>query len=283
MNYDYTWALNELGYQEDLTFDEVKKRYRTLSKKYHPDINPEVDPETFKTLSRAFEDIKKKQVKPHQNKKNTNYQNTSLNELYKRKHKIEKEIVSLSTLIEQAHSTVEAKRQELLDDSFQIRILENTYDKTKASIKSIGFMLLIKNILSNKDLEENPLHQTLILLGTCALTFLGIFAMLPSFPIVGTLSLGFLISSCVKEMTNIQKRRDLEDYKQEIKYLRTNLEAKKNNYAFYKQSEDRLIRKQQDRAVELARINEEIDKYTAYEDPKEKQTQKSGSYQYTKK
>ncbi|MGO3732971.1 MAG: molecular chaperone DnaJ [Vagococcus sp.] len=45
-----------LGVSKTATDDEIKKAYRKLSKKYHPDINKEADAEDkFKELSEAFE------------------------------------------------------------------------------------------------------------------------------------------------------------------------------------------------------------------------------------
>ncbi len=61
----YNWALSELLYKPGLTEMELKKKYRELSKEYHPDMNPDVDLEKFKAISRAYDDIKKKKVNPN--------------------------------------------------------------------------------------------------------------------------------------------------------------------------------------------------------------------------
>ena len=45
-----------LGLQKGASDDEIKKAYRKLSKKYHPDINKEPDAEAkFKEISEAYE------------------------------------------------------------------------------------------------------------------------------------------------------------------------------------------------------------------------------------
>lgn len=45
-----------LGLQKGASDDEIKKAYRKLSKKYHPDINKEADAEDkFKEISEAYE------------------------------------------------------------------------------------------------------------------------------------------------------------------------------------------------------------------------------------
>jgi len=45
---------NILGVSRDASSDEIKKAYRTKSKKYHPDVNPDGD-EMFKDIAEAYE------------------------------------------------------------------------------------------------------------------------------------------------------------------------------------------------------------------------------------
>ena len=43
-----------LEIEENATDDDIKKSYRALSKKYHPDVNPEGE-EKFKEIAEAYE------------------------------------------------------------------------------------------------------------------------------------------------------------------------------------------------------------------------------------
>lgn len=60
-----------LGIEEKSTSEEIKKQYRLLSKKYHPDVNPEGG-EKFKEIAEAYEVLSDPQ-------KRTNYDNRKNN------------------------------------------------------------------------------------------------------------------------------------------------------------------------------------------------------------
>lgn len=51
-----------LGVREDATDDEIKKQYRLLSKKYHPDVNPD-GAEKFKEIAEAYDVLSDPQKK----------------------------------------------------------------------------------------------------------------------------------------------------------------------------------------------------------------------------
>jgi hypothetical protein len=48
-------CLKVLGCDNTATLDEIKKKYRKLSKKYHPDLNKSVDPMLFIRLNTSYE------------------------------------------------------------------------------------------------------------------------------------------------------------------------------------------------------------------------------------
>ncbi|GMC17387.1 hypothetical protein N5D_13630 [Enterococcus faecalis] len=57
-----------LGLAKGASDDEIKKAYRKLSKKYHPDINKEADAEEkFKEVSEAYEVLSDPQKKADYN------------------------------------------------------------------------------------------------------------------------------------------------------------------------------------------------------------------------
>merc|ERR1712168_1775851 len=59
-----TKLYDELGVDPSATYDQIKKAYRKLALKYHPDKNPD-EPEKFKNISAAFEilgDEKKRSI-----------------------------------------------------------------------------------------------------------------------------------------------------------------------------------------------------------------------------
>jgi len=51
------WAFSVLGLKEGATKKEIKSRYRELSKRYHPDHNPE-GVHIFKDVTKAYEVLK---------------------------------------------------------------------------------------------------------------------------------------------------------------------------------------------------------------------------------
>ena len=59
-NHSIDRALSVLGISEDATAECAKKRYRTLAKKWHPDINPGADAQTrMREIDQAYAEIMK--------------------------------------------------------------------------------------------------------------------------------------------------------------------------------------------------------------------------------
>ena len=60
-----------LEIEENATDEQIKKSYRTLSKKYHPDVNPE-GADKFKDIAEAYDTIGNadKRAQYDQNKNN---------------------------------------------------------------------------------------------------------------------------------------------------------------------------------------------------------------------
>ena len=60
-----------LGVEENASDDVIKKQYRTLSKQYHPDVNPQ-GAEKFKEIAEAYEVLGDPQKRNEYNAKKNN-------------------------------------------------------------------------------------------------------------------------------------------------------------------------------------------------------------------
>ena len=66
-----------LGIPRNATDDEIKKAYRKLAKKYHPDVNKDPDAEAkFKEVQNAYDMIMSRNANPHSSFSQSTYQNT---------------------------------------------------------------------------------------------------------------------------------------------------------------------------------------------------------------
>ena len=72
-----------LEVEEKASADEIKKSYRALSKKYHPDMNPDGG-EKFKEIAEAYDTLSNPEKKvQYDNSKNNPYQGTSFEDIFK--------------------------------------------------------------------------------------------------------------------------------------------------------------------------------------------------------
>ena len=66
-----------LEVEEQSSEDDIKKSYRTLSKKYHPDVNPDGEAQ-FKDIAEAYDILGNKDKRAqYDNRKNNPYGGTS--------------------------------------------------------------------------------------------------------------------------------------------------------------------------------------------------------------
>jgi molecular chaperone DnaJ len=71
-----------LEVEENSTEDEIKKSYRTLSKKYHPDVNPD-GADKFKEIAEAYEVLGDKNKRTnYDNSKNNPYNGTPFQDIF---------------------------------------------------------------------------------------------------------------------------------------------------------------------------------------------------------
>lgn len=72
-----------LEVEEKASIDDIKKSYRSLSKKYHPDVNPD-GAEKFKEIAEAYEVLGNPDKRgQYDNNKNNPYQGTAFEEMFK--------------------------------------------------------------------------------------------------------------------------------------------------------------------------------------------------------
>jgi curved DNA-binding protein len=71
-----------LEVEEKSTEEEIKKSYRSLSKKYHPDVNPD-GVEKFKEINEAYEVLGDKEKRNnYNNSKNNPYAGTQFQDIF---------------------------------------------------------------------------------------------------------------------------------------------------------------------------------------------------------
>lgn len=71
-----------LEVEENASEEEIKKSYRNLSKKYHPDLNPE-GADKFKDIAEAYEILGDKRKRDeYNNRKNNPFQNTPFQDMF---------------------------------------------------------------------------------------------------------------------------------------------------------------------------------------------------------
>jgi curved DNA-binding protein CbpA len=72
-----------LEVEEKASADDIKKSYRALSKKYHPDVNPDGG-EKFKEIAEAYEVLSNPDKKTqYDTSKNNPYQGTTFEDMFK--------------------------------------------------------------------------------------------------------------------------------------------------------------------------------------------------------
>lgn len=129
--------LKLLGLRDDASEKEIKKKYRTLVKKYHPDINPSADAhDKFLEIDEAYEYLTRKEAPAYES-----YQ----------KEWVDPEVVARQERIRKARERAWKKRQE------ELRRLNHVLSKLQYVIVVIGcvnVMLLVDSWLPNKTVEE---------------------------------------------------------------------------------------------------------------------------------
>ncbi len=73
---EYKDYYQTLGVARDVSKDDLKKAYRKLARKYHPDVSKETDAEAkFKELGEAYEVLKDPEKRAQYDQFGANYKN----------------------------------------------------------------------------------------------------------------------------------------------------------------------------------------------------------------
>lgn len=172
-------AYEVLGINKNSSMDEIKKAYRNLSKKYHPDLfqnNPLADlaTEKLKEINEAYDIIRNK-LSEKENEDKFNYQeNNTRNEeksfiWYDYEYTIDKDLMVYNSIRREAQKLIEPLLNEYekkyqsygslsnfiaQDKSFTISIIDEVLDTLiSASIKN-NYNMLSKTVLKNKFLNQ---------------------------------------------------------------------------------------------------------------------------------
>lgn len=124
-----------LGLRQTATKDEIKKSYRTLAMKYHPDVNSgDVDSEKkFREINEAYETLK-------DDKKRAEYDNKLSQSQFSEKEK---------------SNSKQSNKQTVYDKPFDIRDVSDTFENF------FGFNAKTGDIVNEEKLKKkNPIDTT---------------------------------------------------------------------------------------------------------------------------
>ena len=172
----YYYSLLELS--ENASLEEVKKAYRRLAFKYHPDLNPK-DPQAtqkFQQINTAYVFLKQqlaqtqtqKVQKPSQQKDKTHFKTSQT----KQTHTTHQQTFSQQTTYQQAHfqektarekffSTQEEILKDILSDPFARKVFEDIFAQAEQRNKSVTKKTLTR--LNSWLKSTLDLHQTIYL------------------------------------------------------------------------------------------------------------------------
>lgn len=167
-------AYQILGVNKNSTIDEIKKAYRELSKKYHPDLfqnNPLEDlaTEKLKEINEAYDFIKTKSEEKENYQRNKTSNEEKIFTCFEYEYIIDKDLIIYNSIRKEAQKLIEPLLNKYenkyhsygnlnnfisQDKSFAISIIDEVLDALiNASIKN-NYNILSKSVLKSKFLEQ---------------------------------------------------------------------------------------------------------------------------------
>ena len=147
-----------LEVEENSTEEEIKKSYRSLSKKYHPDVNPD-GVEKFKEINEAYEVLGDKEKRNnYNNSKNNPYAGTQFQDIFNSND--DRELFRYKFYIKNLYDDPLRKESHVDDDIADVRIeYKNNIYYYEISIYRLKMKNIDENNFTSEKMRKDIYHK----------------------------------------------------------------------------------------------------------------------------